>query len=1106
MKLTSILLLTGLLHAEARGLAQTVTYTGNDVPLTQVFSIIKRQTGYLFFYSPQDLEGSKPVTCVWKNLPLRDALDNLFAAQPLSYAIEGNTVVVSKQERVEALDIARTAPAPDADLTVIVFDDEGKPLVGASIRIKESNRGMATDERGRAVFKGIRPGATLIVSYMGFASQEIKLRDKREVEVRMVKSANPLDQAQVIAYGTTTQRLSAGDVSTVPAEVIAKQPVGNALLALKGEVPGLFIKQSTGFPGSGVSVQVIGQTSIAQNNDPLYVIDGVPYYFPIPPYYITGVQQTPSLLAFVNPDDIESISVLKDADATSIYGSRAANGAILITTKKGKAGPSRVSLNVQNGWTKNIRRSNVLNTPQYLQMRRQAFANDGLKVPSIVTSPTDVNYDINGLWDTTRNTDWQKVLLGGTAGYTDMNVSISGGTVNTTFVVGATYHREGTIYPSNQFNDQKGAIHYNLTHNSSDGKFTVVMSSNYEFDQNRLPSSDFTNAALLTPPDAPAIYNPDGSLNWALDPSGNSTWQNPYAFFYEPDVIKTNNLISNLTVGYRILKNLEFKTDLAYTHMEDNDNMQFPFKAFPPERRTSNSNRFSIFSHGDVSTWDIQPQLRYNTHISAGRLEALAGLEGMQTNESGQRIIGSGFTSDLLLGDISSAATVTTNSTALTTYKYSAGFGRISYLWMDTYGLYLNGRRDGSSRFAPDSRFHDFWSVAGFWTFSHAPAVKRMLPQMSYGKLSMSYGTTGNDKIGDYLYLNTYRAPVSISNPYQGAGGLLPTGLTNPYLQWEESRKWNGKLDLGFFEERIRASADYFRWRSSNQLLFYTLSMVTGFGNIQENWPATVQNTGWEFTLNTVNVKTRDFNWSTNFNMTVPRNKLVAFPNLAKSSYASSLVIGQPVNIQKVFRYLGVDPATGGYMVANAKGDPTKTPNFSLDRTVIENINPSFYGGIGNTLLWKGLQLDFTFYFIKQIVANNYGLLGAFPGVFSSGSGSTPFGNQPTFVLNNVWQHPGDQARLERLSTSTFQYNNATNSSDQFCDGSYIQLQNVNLSYLLPQVWSKKAGMKSCQIYGSGQNLFTITPFRGIDPSTSRNNGYFLPPLRTFTVGIKAIL
>jgi TonB-dependent SusC/RagA subfamily outer membrane receptor len=372
-------------------------------------------------------------------------------------------------------------------------------------------------------------------------------------------------------------------------------------------------------------------------------------------------------LAFINPDDIESISVLKDADATSIYGSRAANGAILITTKKGKAGATRVNVNLQNGWANDTRRVDLLNTQQYLAMRRQAFNNDGLKVPSITTTPTDVNFDINGLWDTTRYTDWQKVLLGGTAHYTDMNVSISGGTANTQFYVGATYHSEGTVFPDN-LSDQKGALHFNLQHHSSDNKFNISLNANYQYDQNKLPGADLTVFALLTPPDAPALHNPDGTLNWAPTPNGGSSWQNPLSLLASPDLVKTNNLVSAMTIGYHLLHNLEIKADLGYNHLEENDNSQLPFAARPPEYQTSNTYRFSGFLHNDVSTWNLEPQLVYNTHIGEGKLEALAGMQFMQTNQFGQRIIGTGFTSDLLLGDISSAATVTSNTTAAATY------------------------------------------------------------------------------------------------------------------------------------------------------------------------------------------------------------------------------------------------------------------------------------------------------------------------------------------------------------------------------------------------------------------------------------------------------
>jgi len=337
---------------------------------------------------------------------------------------------------------------------------------------------------------------------------------------------------QVIAYGTTTRRLSTGDVSTVRAADIEKQPVSNPLLALQGRIPGLQITQASGLAGSGVKVRIQGQNSIGFGSDPLYIVDGVPFASQLLPTInnILGesgkVNNIPSgtgnPLSFINSSDIESIDILKDADATAIYGSRGANGVILITTKKGKAGQTKVDVNIQRGYGQVTRRLDLLNTQQYLQMRREAFTNDGLAIPTTTTVPASDNYDLT-FWDQNKSTDWQKVLIGGTARYTDIHGSVSGGNKNITALIGAAYKKETTVFPGD-FADQKGSLHVMINNVSENQKFKISLSGNYLIDNNELPGRDLTSAALSLPPNAPSLYNSDGSLNWATDASGSTTW------------------------------------------------------------------------------------------------------------------------------------------------------------------------------------------------------------------------------------------------------------------------------------------------------------------------------------------------------------------------------------------------------------------------------------------------------------------------------------------------------------------------------------------------------------------------------------------------------
>jgi TonB-linked SusC/RagA family outer membrane protein len=1054
MKLTAFFLLIGCLHVSAGVVGQTVTLKVKDAPMKEVFREIQKQTGFDVFVDEALLEKSGKVTLDVKDMPVPEVLNLCLKNEPLNYVISDGRIVIKLKSTAgfQPPTISETAPPP-LDVHGRIVDEEGKPMLGVSVRVKGGNIGTKTDADGMFVLRGVDETATLEISYVGFETQTVPLGKRTNIVISLKRSDNPLDQVQIIAYGKTTERFSTGDVSTVSAADIEKQPVSNPLLALEGRVPGLFIAQSNGLPGSGITVQIQGQNSIFSGNAPLYVIDGVPYpsqlAAPVNSILgggslsgISGGGGNVSPFSFINPGDIESISVLKDADATAIYGSRAANGAILITTKRGKPGRTSINFNLQQGVGSDTRRMKLLNTAQYLSMRREAFRNDGLAVPSVITSPNDVNYDINGFWDTTRYTDWQNVLLGGSAQYTDLQGNVSGGTSNTQFFVGGAYHRETTVFPT-KLGDQKGSMHINLQHSSDSKRFNLSWTGDYLSDQNRLPYSDLTGTALFLAPNAPVLYNPDGSLNWAPTASGNSSWTNPLAIYNVSSIIKTNNLVSNMTIGYQLLPNLEIKADVGYNHLESNESDEHPSTANAPEKRTSNTVRYSFFQHNDVNTWNIEPQAVYHALVGGGKLEGVVGMQLLETTTFGQYMYVSGFTSDLLIGDVGSAGTFNSAKTlSPANYKYVGGFGRLNYNWQDRYILNLSARRDGSSRFGSANQFHNFWSVGGAWIFSQTALIKKKLPWLSFGKLSASYGTTGNDQIGDYQFLSVYTTPSGITTTYQATPGLLPQTLSNPYLQWEETRKRNAKLELGFFHDRIRVSADYFLNRSSNQLLPYTLSFLSGFNSITRNFPGTIQNSGGEFALNTINIRNKNFNWTTDFNLTIPRNKLVAFPNLTASSYASSFVIGKSISLIKAYQFLGTDPATGIFQVANANGDPTLTPAFA-DRTLAIIPGYRWYGGIQNNIGYKGWQLSFFIQFTKQTTSNAYGTFGTYPGVFSS---TGPNGNQPTLVLNR-WQHPGDHSVIQRYSTSLLKAANATSSDAIWSDASYARVKNINLSY-----------------------------------------------------------
>jgi TonB-linked SusC/RagA family outer membrane protein len=588
------------------------------------------------------------------------------------------------------------------------------------------------------------------------------------------------------------------------------------------------------------------------------------------------------------------------------------------------------------------------------------------------------------------------------------------------------------------------------------------------------------------------LYNNDGSLNWAVDANGTSSWVNPLSYFYNKYQNKTNNLVSNAVLSYRIIPDLEIKSSFGYTNIQINEFSASPRIGTNPEYRP-NHLRYSSFTNSQVNSWIIEPQINYKKTFGHSNLNVLIGTTFMHNKTYGYGLNASGFNSDAAITDIRSASTITVRNSVDNLYKYNAVFGRVFYNWDYKYLLDITVRRDGSSRFGSENRFHNFWSVGGGWIFSNEEFFKNNINFISYGKLKGSYGTTGNDQIGDYTYLNLYN-PVTVGVPYQGTSGLRPQGHANPYLQWEETKKASFGTELGFLKERILFNGSYSVNRSSNQLIGYALSIVSGFGSVMSNFPATIQNTSWEFTLDSKNLKTKDFEWNTGINLTIPKNELIEFPNLAESSYANTLIIGQPLNVVKIFNYIGVDPQTGVYQFADKDGNPTFSPSYTTDNVVLRTRSPKFYGGFDNSVSYKNFTLDFFFHFVKQMGSQTFNFGTGYPPGFR-------VTNQPVKVLDR-WQKPGDIAPYQKYLTpiTNTAYSMVIGSDANWTDASYIRLKNVSLSYQLPSVWMQKINFQSCKVYMQGQNFLTFTRYKDLDPESQ---GAALPPLQVITFGIQ---
>lgn len=1061
-----------------------------QVPLSAALLKLQEASHYgVLFHADDVTKYGKPVTISVKKQPLPKVLDLLFEHQPFTYHITDSYITVAYKSPEPIIPKSETNKVGDTSSITItghISSEKGEPLAGATVMVKGTQIGAITDQKGAFTLRDVpeSPTTTLHVQIIGFTSKDITLNGLRRLNITLKEALNSLDEVVALGYGSTTKRNNTGAINKISSSEIATQPIGNVLTALEGRLPGIYVKQNSGVAGGSISLVLRGKGSISGSSDPLYLIDGVPFTSTSigSTAFSSSILNGGNPLNAINPADIDNIQILKDADATSIYGSRGANGVVLITTKKGRPGKTTVGISAYTGISQVTKRLPLLNTNQYRLMRKEAFANDGVQ-------PTTANAPELLVWDSTKNTDWQKTLLGGTAHINDIQGSLSGGNSYTQFRIASSYHKETTVFPGD-FADERGTTNLNLTHLSEDEKFKASISSTYSAEVNNIFFNNITVSALTLPPNVPNLVDSLG--NPIFPPQFRSAGNNPFALFKRKFKSVNNTLLTSAQLSYRLLPFLSLNLSGGFTRMTMDETYLLPFSSLNPATATI-ANTSATFGNGSLQTWTIEPQLSFIYPIGKGTIDGVLGSTFQQDINQNRTIQGTGYSNDGLMESLAGAGSISVKSDLYTKYKYNGLFGRINYIYQNRYILNLTGRRDGSSRFGPGHQFGNFGSIGGAWIFSDEEFFKNKA--LSYGKLRASYGTTGNDRIGDYQYISNW-GPTSY--PYNGVSGLLVSNIGIPDYSWESTRKIEVGLSLGFWGNRLLLNGDYYRNRSSNQLLLYTIPSSTGFQSIISNFPALIQNKGFEFDLSSINIHKGNWQWTTTFNATIPNNKIIDFPGLDNSTYANSLEIGKSVSITRLYHSAGIDQNSGLYVFQSSKGGTTSTPETPTDYLDDVDLLPRLYGGLGNNLRYKNWRLDIFFQFAQQ-KGKRY--------VTSAQPGTTL--NQPVWVLNR-WQHAGNETPYQKFSNSpdaNQAYGYYTTSNAIYEDASFIRLKNVQISYELSKNLLKKAHLQQCMFFVRSQNLLTITSFSGLDPEV---NGDFsnqqLPPLRTIAVGLQLSL
>lgn len=1089
----------------------TVTIHVNDATPVEIFEAIERQTDLRFVHSQSISKIKETLDLDYDNKPLKLVLLQVSKEAGLTFKKVRRTISVIKSpnKREPPPDGAAAgvseALQPDRTISGKVTDENGEPLAGATIQVKGRLQiGAVTDIEGNFVLSIPDDAITLIFTYVGFLSQEVDVTSSSVVEVMLQPDLRALEEVQVVSTGyyEIQQRQNPGNIAKIDSEIIERQPVVNPLEALQGQVAGVFIQQTSGLPGAPININIRGLNSL-NNGQTLRGSDGTPVRLPnsnLPFFVIDGVPYTSSSLnsdqftlsggnplAAFRPGDIESIEVLKDADATAIYGSRGANGVVLITTKKGQSGKLKLDLDFSRGIGEVPNRVDLMNTNQYLAMRRESWQNDRF-VP-MDANDTLVNSDLL-LWGENRDVDWQEELVGGTAEQTNASMTLSGGNASTKFLFRGSYFRQTNVFNYDNSAFESASGHLNLNHSSRDNRFNINLSITYTSNTNDQIGLNFMTEALILAPNGPVLFDENGQINFA------DNFDNPLADLERDYQNKTNALVTNVSFRYELLPGLDFKSALGYTNSTVNEISIIPLASFTPEEREFNTGRSSIAS-GNEDTWIIEPQLTFTKELGKGVFNAILGSTFQGSTRERRTIEGTGYESDLLIRDIGQAPGLNILNNSFTDFRYTALYTRLNYVWDDKYVLNLTGRRDGSSRFGPDRQFGNFGAVGAAWIFSEESFLNNNTSFLSFGKLRGSYGITGNDQVGDYGFLDSYGAPQTITNTYNGNTGLVAVRAANPEFSWESNKKLELGLELGFLQGRFNISTSWFRNRSDNQLIGRPLSAVTGFSTIQFNLPALVENRGIEIELNTINFDSEEFTWSTAFNFTRARNQLLEFPNIQEfTPFNNRYVVGRSTFGAKEYQSLGVDPLTGNYAIVDVNGDGRIGID---DRQDFVEIFQDYFGGLTNSFTWKGFQLDVFVRFVKQN-GREFRTISLTPGQVFIGRG----GNHPAEILDDRWQSPGDVTSIQKFTQ--FDFTASRNeplhdtSNRTVVDASFIRLQNVSLSYTLPEKWTSRLQLNGARLYINGQNLYTWTPYDGLDPESQ---GTRLPPLRMITTGIQ---
>jgi TonB-linked SusC/RagA family outer membrane protein len=1019
-----------------------ITINVSNQPLKEVLKQIELQTVYRFVYSNTEIDVERKVSYKANNKELNEVLAQFLSTEKLDFQIKRNHIIITPAKTEEPTKEPRK-------FTGTVYDSkENFPIPGVNVLVAGLNIGTTTDSIGNFSISIPEGKHALIFSFIGYSSKEVLLDRalSSSLSIFLHESTLLLDEVIFYAYGKDSKRLISSAISNVKANQLTEFPSPGIIESLKGNSTGLNINKNSGTPGGAMTLRIRGISSIAAGADPLYVIDGVPLITQDLSLIVFGGQGV-NTISNINPADVESVSILKDASATAIYGARGSNGVVLITTKRGRSQDPKIRFNLSLGLQEVSRTYQMLNAEQFMRYKNSASINDG----------GTVIYTEDIIASNSNNTDWQKELYK-VAPIKNYDLSISGGSESSHYYISGNHFNQDGIAMGTNF--VKYGARFNFDQKVSKRLCIGTSISLSKTVNNRKEGDQSLNSpvamALSRYPIYP-IYNTNGTFN---EDGPNA---NPISIAKQHINVTYNwHTIGNVFLNYKIYEGLTYKAKYGIDYINFREHTFDP----PTTRQGAKYQGLGIESTSEVEKKVFSNILSYTKSVTDKQsVDIIVGNEIEQGQRSSTYLRGEVFPSNQLEYLISSAEKISADAFLLESAIISY-FGRAKYNFNNKYIVTFNSRFDGSSRFSNKNKYGLFPSGDFLWRISDEKFFS--IKAINDFKLRVSYGVTGNDKIPDFLYITRFSA-----SEYDNLSALYPVNISNPDLRWESTNQFNLGVDASFFKSRISISADYYYKKTKDLLFNKPTPPSSGFSSVVTNI-GKLENKGFEFAVNTINTN-KALRWESAFNISFNQNKVTELyknqpiDNIGRGS--QRIEVGEPIGIFYGYKSLGVDPATGDIIFEDFYKDGIIDVR---DRQKIGSPHPLFEGGLSNSLSYANFDLNI----FVQFCYGNKIFNGTRRYIEISKSN-----NQSSAVLNR-WENPGDISDIPRATNLDPNENNRV-SSRFIEDGSFVKLKSLKLAYNLNFGFTQKLNVSQFNVFIQAQNLYTLTKFSGMDPEVN---------------------